>query len=1082
MALSLPSLHAERVQRGGYAYAPGDEPHEGVRSWFLQESPIQHHEDSGLSAIEHSDDQTDFSLERLMADLGVGTKDRSVLGRGPHPAVYGGSVLDTTFQPFGFSELGGTQSSPSGVAQSLTTARKSSVQLRQQQVMDQLEQLEMLTRQTPVRGEDDQFVDFLFEPGASTAPDVKLTSPVSNSDTVHAYEHPARKPADHWIRTAETGVSMTQVKGEARPSDPVAEIKEDDTDERDNHKDASNENDTFGSDVHSNAPDAGEGADEARTNPDQSREDGNTSASENAATAVSEKTPGASDGSAGIQESKDVEMSNGHARETLRVNGESTDRTGPLSNQGQSDKTKLASTAGQELEQERELEGEQEQQKADTQQDQQNTFIQVSSAHPDRSLPLGMHHFAVAIHTPAHPIAVNVAANWWFVTFRFSGGHAVTKHFENRLLTAREKCSWSGWRQETPCSATCGEGLEIWSRTLFAGDSEEACGGALLKKKCIKAPCSVNCQLGPWETIVDCTKSCDADNRDGFQVSLRRVLMDKEGWGIDCKRLHPWNPDTKEGWSEKLGAVVRLSPCNTKFRQPCHAELGCRVEKVNTRTLSASYPWGSCPFPCGGLGSITSIVQVANGIPRWIGERDFPESFQVPCTADKEPLVSRIPCNTFACEDCSVYLENIEEAKALRAWIFFLPSQDANIIKITAPRGISFDLQAPPQSGADTIGQGQVGGHNKTGDGPSQEESDATRRKLLWKAKNILPQPVRVVSEDVRAGAVESRTAENGFLDPSGNPNHDSDSQAASSGPKKTGQSAGENACAHVPTSFGYISSCAVSPSPKYEGAQEATMHLAELIAPRQDTILDRRIYPHLQPENAREHLRDRHMGEGRRPEWLAVPITLRQATEMENVDNFYMWLMSSSSPRDPEMFKCHLKTKLAVPVKCRYEYSVIDPKDCSDCRLDNMKKIMTLRHFVPAKHGGSCSIPLEQRFKNPVLVYAKCTKGCGQVQHNLVPPADSAERQETKEATSGATAELGAPVSSRLTNVSRKSLKRELDRAAKRHSSQDVEQAAARDRWQPHQVDLDHVPQYEDVMKEAVEPSCLYAALRITE
>lgn len=703
----------------------------------------------------------------------------------------------------------------------------------------------------------------------------------------------------------------------------------------------------------------------------------------------------------------------------------------------------------------------------------QNVFIQVSSADKNRSLPLGMHHFAVAVHTPRLPIAVNTPANWWFVTFRFTGGHAVTKHFENRVLIAREKCAWGGWRQETPCSATCGEGVEVWSRTLFGGESEEACGGALLKKKCFRASCSVSCQLGPWETIVDCTKSCDADNRRGYQVSIRKVLMDKEGWGVDCKRLYPWNPEAHEGWSEKLGAVVRLSVCDTKFRQACEPELGCRVEKVNTRTLSVSYPWGSCPFPCGGLGKITSIVQVANGIPRWLGEKDFPESFQVPCRADKEPLVKRVPCNTFDCEDCSVYLERVKDTTAFRAWIFFLPSQDANTIKITAPRGINFDLKAS-SSAADAKSGGNQAPHSRV-DGTetktdlADNQGDVAGQSLHWKATHLLPQARKPTEEEIQASATEGQKTEKGQVAGSQQKSMSkNDAETHGRNQEDIRKLYEGNACSRLPTSFGYISSCGVSPSTKYEGAQEATMHLSGFIAPQVDTAFDRHIYPHLQSENAKHRLKEGSAEENRRPEWMAVPVTLEQAAEMENPGNFYMWLSSTSTPRDPEVFKCHLKTKLAVPVKCRYDYTVVDPKDCADCHLDSPKKIMTLRQFVPAKHGGSCSIPLEQRFKNPVAVYAKCSKGCSHVQHDVNSfPGSTEETSGTKEGTR-ATKTEAIPLSSRLKSVSRGSLKRILDRAANRQLTEGGTHDATHDPSLVHRIDINKIPDFEDVMKMA--------------
>ncbi|KEP61736.1 UNVERIFIED_CONTAM: hypothetical protein HHA_279420 [Hammondia hammondi] len=1123
---------------------------------------VQPHEHFDGYAINSHEEDAEVSLEQLMNDLGVGEGD--VEGRAPswQGTSHGRSAADVTMNAFGFSELRSTKSSTAlsdSVKAAATRVHPTDLKYRRQRVMDLLEQLETLTRQTPVEGEDDQFVDFSFEPDSVTKSDFNR-SPSSVEgvrDVSQPYGDIRPKTAATLFRDTEAGISMTDVSGDddssARHGDrgdssneqviepPSAneaaesDSPHDSADAADGPAEAGTEDPSGDS---PSSPDSEPGnavAEESLTSMDGNEKD--TGAQPISTEPVGEQSDGATtpytetntqtpkgdtDGEIRHQGRMDAhsstqtvisktpadfsdmmfarlrEASRGMAsvlqivehgslldddslvtvayhfpfetRESRRIAfiivalppGYSARAEGPLCESVDPDMPPLSC----------EVRLAHLPQNALHETSEQNVFIQVSSADKSRSLPLGMHHFAVAIHTPRLPIAPNMPANWWFVTFRFTGGHAVTKHFENRVLIAHEKCTWGSWRQETPCSATCGEGVEVWSRTLFGGESEEACGGALLKKKCFRAECSVNCQLGPWETIVDCTRSCDADNRRGYQVSIRKVLMDKEGWGVDCKRLYPWNPEAREGWSGKLGAVVRLSVCDTKFRQACEPELGCRVEEVNTRTLSVSYPWGSCPFPCGGLGKITSIVQVANGIPRWLGEKDFPESFQVPCRADKEPLVKRVPCNTFDCEDCSVYLEHVKDTTSLRAWIFFLPSQDANTIRITAPRGINFDLKASASAADAKSGEDQTG----------HPRADVTEQKAIladnhavgagqamhWKATHLLPQARMPTEEEISVSVAGRQKPRKGHAAESQSSTNNPDIETGKRSPEDIRKLYNENACAALPTSFGYISSCGVSPSTKYEGAQQATMHLSGFIAPRVDAAFDRRIYPHLQPEIAEHHLKERYVEENRRPEWMAVPVTLEQTAEVETSGNFYMWLSSTSSPRDPEVFKCHLKTKLAVPVKCRYDYSVVDPKDCADCHLGSPKKIMTLRHFVPAKHGGSCSIPLEQRFKNAVAVYAKCTKGCGHVQQDMhSSPGAAEETSGTKDGTGKIKTEATTPLSSRLKSVSRRTLERILDRAANRLPTENGTHEAVRASSQVYRIDVNGIPAFEDVMKQ---------------
>ncbi|KAL8272883.1 hypothetical protein Esti_003192 [Eimeria stiedai] len=112
------------------------------------------------------------------------------------------------------------------------------------------------------------------------------------------------------------------------------------------------------------------------------------------------------------------------------------------------------------------------------------------------------------------------------------------------------------------------------------------------------------------------------------------------------------------------------------------------AKELSAWTLPASFPLGVCPFPRGGSGKITSIVQVANVIPRWVGEKAFAGTFQIPCKADKEPLVITRSCNTQACEDCSVFLEKPGFGRATRAWIFFLPALEGDPLEVAAPKGM----------------------------------------------------------------------------------------------------------------------------------------------------------------------------------------------------------------------------------------------------------------------------------------------------------------------------------------------------------------------------------------------------------
>ncbi|KAL8452838.1 hypothetical protein Emed_001136 [Eimeria media] len=552
-----------------------------------------------------------------------------------------------------------------------------------------------------------------------------------------------------------------------------------------------------------------------------------------------------------------------------------------------------------------------------------STFITISSADNKTNLPLGRHSFRVAVRTPDESLSIDNPANWWFATFRFTGGHAITKHWENRKLISKQKCIWGQWRQETPCSTTCGSGFEVWTRTLYSGDSEAACGGAFLKRKCKVQECSLSCQLDAWETLADCTKSCGATANQAFKIRIRKVLLHKVGWGRACADLYPWDYDLGMGWSDKLQAVVSISPCDEKFTAPCPATLGCRVEESNTRTIPDAFPWGACPFPCGGFGTITSVVQVANGIPRWIGEKQFPESFQIPCKADKEPLVTTRKCNVAACEDCSVYIENPIFGRATRAWFFFIPTAEADIAEVTAPRGVAI---VPPNA--------------------NQAQSNNSQTQTRYKISalsDVLPPALHAAPDQPQL--TTPKTAEDVLLltDELGT-------------------------CAQMATSFGEVESCRVFPSRHYAGSQAAELVLKSLIEPSVGRVSS--------SSNSSSSSKS-----SSRPQWFALPVLLGAREEMEDAGNFYLWLTRSKYPNDPEVFKCHLRTKLPIPRRCKFAYRPKNPKDCEQCTVGGGQQIETYRQFIPGENGGTCDIPHAMQQPAETLVLTSCVKGCSQLE-----------------------------------------------------------------------------------------------------
>ncbi|CDJ33981.1 Tsp1 domain-containing protein TSP12 (Precursor),related, related [Eimeria mitis] len=640
-----------------------------------------------------------------------------------------------------------------------------------------------------------------------------------------------------------------------------------------------------------------------------------------------------------------------------------------------------------------------------------STFVTISSADNTRSLPLGRHSFRIAVHTPQEPLSIEQPANWWFATFRFTGGHAITKHWENRKLISKRGCIWGEWRQETPCSTTCGGGFEIWTRSLYAGESEEICGGAFMKRRCQVEQCNLNCQLGEWETMADCTKSCQATESDAFKIRIRKVLLERQGFGSSCAEMHPWDADLGVGWSEKMQAVVSLSPCDEKFQKPCPEMLGCRVDETNTRTLPDAFPWGACPFPCGGFGRITSIVQVANGIPRWIGEQQFPHSFQIPCRADKEPLVSSRPCNTEACEDCSVYIENPIFGRATRAWFFFLPTTEADSVEVTAPRGVRIVQASPASSSRQLQQQQQQQQQEQQQQQQQQQQQRQQRQQQQFKVSplsSVLP-AAPSKAHPLPAGASVSPEQLLSFKERLGT-------------------------CTDTATSFGPVSSCSIYPSRHYANSEAALLRLSAVIEPAEDVekkLAEAPVGPHTPPHtttttSSTSSSSSSSRKSSRRPQWFALPVLLGSREEMEDAGNFYLWLTRSKYPNDPEVFKCHLRTQLFLPQRCKFSYKPKNPDECMHCLPGAATQIETYREFIPSQHGGSCDIPHELRQPGEVLVKTSCIKSCSQLgQQQLAAAAAAAAAAEAGKTISAAEPMLHpkAKHHSNLQRISRKEL-----------------------------------------------------------
>lgn len=567
----------------------------------------------------------------------------------------------------------------------------------------------------------------------------------------------------------------------------------------------------------------------------------------------------------------------------------------------------------------------------------------------------GYYRFQFKVRTPVETQKVqNDPKNfWWLSKIRFSSGHYITKVHENTRLLLKAECQWSPWRRETGCSSTCDSGVEIWRRTLLSGKDEDLCGGAYQKRECGDVPCNVSCQLGPWEELVPCTVSCNASSNGGKRIEYRKILLTSSGKGPDCEKLHPWNEQLQMGWNKSLGMVVKYSECPLEMKQDCKKEFGCRVERENLRTIASEYPWGFCPFPCGGFGNITSIVQVANGIPRWIGEKLYPKTFEYPCVSNRKPLVEYKPCNTNPCSDCMVYLEDSELNRTTNIWVFFHLFQEADEIRFVLPEGFTF---------LRSIDNELI--HNVTKDRGVQSGNSTKIIASISKAIKVNQSDYieiikRMFSRMIFGGGSASRDTASA-----------SSEAGVSESKNKVKESDGHNVskCQVTAASFGSIKTCQLTNNRHSKDDITVPYYKEALI------ILDSTV------QATRSIFSEQSKNE--KPNWLLMPLKIGNAEGLVlpngklNKEQFRLYARGSNSLKEPEELVCNLQTGVLIPQPCYVDLLPKNARDCAKCSKSNIFTIEAYRQFSPPRNGGACTVPSEQRVDESVA-NVECISAC---------------------------------------------------------------------------------------------------------
>eukprot|EP00923_Selenidium_pygospionis_P034831 GHVN01060596.1.p1 GENE.GHVN01060596.1~~GHVN01060596.1.p1 ORF type:complete len:898 (-),score=187.22 GHVN01060596.1:235-2526(-) len=543
------------------------------------------------------------------------------------------------------------------------------------------------------------------------------------------------------------------------------------------------------------------------------------------------------------------------------------------------------------------------------------TYLLITSDPSYLGMPMGHHSIELAVHLPEQASAVSERGNWWFATLKLSSGHKITKVYENKRLTHPVPCLWGPWHVETPCSATCNGGVEMLRRTLYAGPSDGTCGVGERERPCNTEECSNDCQVGPWKTSVDCTQRCNAEPGRAYKVEHRQVWMPATGNGAPCEIAFAWNPETLTGWDPLERSVKRLTECDDEFKKPCEEDIGCRVERNNLHSKPLSFPWGKCPMPCGGFGDNTSIVQVAAGIPAWVGRRFFPDVFQLPCQSHRDPIIERSRCNEQPCEDCSIWLEDPAPSKTTIAWVFFVPTQRSDEVTLQAPIGVQFGKRS-----------------KNTSEG---EESDDNEKKS---------------SEE------EARDAD-GIIEAE-DPNYMlmNDEQS-------------HHKCNVERTSFGEVTECLALSVAATGDQRRAKMKLKGVLeAPdKQSHLLHA---AGVSTEATRPYwlaieVRIESVDSMARK----VKVEVGPTEEVFESSEWTLTLHGANSYREPETYTCIVKTPIMKAKDCHFVFEAQNYKQCAMCNEGEEYEVQAIRKFEPAANGGVCSILHGERIETVITL-----------------------------------------------------------------------------------------------------------------
>jgi hypothetical protein len=117
------------------------------------------------------------------------------------------------------------------------------------------------------------------------------------------------------------------------------------------------------------------------------------------------------------------------------------------------------------------------------------------------------------------------------------------------LLVPQKACQKvSEWSEWTECSAECGAGKQLHTRSSLGPATADACDKLTEERTCNAAPCPVDCELDDWRPWAQCDTECDG----GTQSRDRTLKKPSQSGGKVCDVIREVRPCNTRRCGDKI--------------------------------------------------------------------------------------------------------------------------------------------------------------------------------------------------------------------------------------------------------------------------------------------------------------------------------------------------------------------------------------------------------------------------------------------------------------------------------------------------------------------------------------------------